>query len=82
MLFSCSVRDNIAYGSPDPTTITDAEIIEAARKANAYNFINSFPQKFDTMVGERGLTLSGKIQILHKRNVMVSITNISVYSKI
>lgn len=59
MLFSCSVRDNIAYGSPDPTTITDAEIIEAARKANAYNFINSFPQKFDTMVGERGLTLSG-----------------------
>jgi ABC-type multidrug transport system fused ATPase/permease subunit len=43
MLFSCSVRDNIAYGSLDPTTITDAEIIEAARKANAYNFINSFP---------------------------------------
>lgn len=63
MLFSCSVRDNIAYGSPDPTTITDAEIIEAARKANAYNFINSFPQKFDTMVGERGMTLSGKICI-------------------
>ena len=61
MLFSCSVRDNIAYGSPDPLTVTDTEVIEAARKANAYNFINSFPDKFNTLVGERGQTLSGNL---------------------
>ncbi|VDI62092.1 ATP-binding cassette, subfamily B (MDR/TAP), member 10 [Mytilus galloprovincialis] len=59
VLFSCSVRDNIAYGSQDPTTVTDEEIYEAAKKANAYHFINSFPDKFNTLVGERGQTLSG-----------------------
>ncbi|XP_076100291.1 ATP-binding cassette sub-family B member 10, mitochondrial-like [Mytilus galloprovincialis] len=59
VLFSCSVRDNIAYGSQDPTTVTDEEIYEAAKKANAYHFIKSFPDKFNTLVGERGQTLSG-----------------------
>lgn len=59
ILFSCTIRENIAYGSPDPTKVTEEEIVAAARKANAYHFINSFPQKFDTLVGERGLTLSG-----------------------
>ncbi len=56
ILFGGSIRENIAYGK---TTATDAEIIEAAKKANAWDFIDSFPEKLDTMVGERGLKLSG-----------------------
>lgn len=56
MLFNGSIRDNIAYGRPGAT---DAEIEEAARKANAYDFIESFPEKLDTRVGDRGVQLSG-----------------------
>lgn len=55
------MRDNIAYGSPDPNTVTEDEVYEAARKANAFNFVSRFPDKFDTLVGERGQTLSGEI---------------------
>jgi ATP-binding cassette subfamily B protein len=56
ILFGGSIRENIAYGK---TNATDAEIIQAAKKANAWDFIDSFPEKLDTMVGERGLKLSG-----------------------
>ena len=56
ILFAGSIKDNIAYGRPNAT---DAEIEEAARKANAYDFIISFPDKFNTLVGERGIQLSG-----------------------
>jgi ABC-type multidrug transport system fused ATPase/permease subunit len=56
ILFAGTIKDNIAYGKPGAT---DAEIEEAARKANAYDFINSFPEKFNTLVGERGIQLSG-----------------------
>ena len=56
ILFAGSIRDNIAYGKPNAT---DAEIEEAARKANAYDFIVSFPDQFKTLVGERGIQLSG-----------------------
>ncbi len=56
ILFGGTIRENIAYGK---TTATEAEIIEAARKANALNFIESFPEKFDTLVGERGVKISG-----------------------
>jgi ABC-type multidrug transport system fused ATPase/permease subunit len=56
ILFAGSIRDNIAYGRPDAS---DAEIDEAARKANALDFIQSFPDKFNTLVGERGIQLSG-----------------------
>ena len=56
MLFRGTVRDNIAYGRPDAT---DAEIVEAAKLANADEFIAKMPDGYDTMVGERGLTLSG-----------------------
>lgn len=56
ILFGGSIRENIAYGKPDAT---DEEIMEAARKANALGFIESFPEKFDTLVGERGIKLSG-----------------------
>ncbi|MBA2613147.1 MAG: ATP-binding cassette domain-containing protein [Bacteroidetes bacterium] len=56
ILFAGTIKDNIAYGKPNAT---DAEIEEAARKANAYDFVTSFPDKFKTLVGERGIQLSG-----------------------
>ena len=55
-LFRMSIRDNIAYGCPNAT---DEEIIEAAKKAQAHEFINEMPKGYDTPVGERGFTLSG-----------------------
>lgn len=55
-LFSASVRENIAYGRPDAT---DSEIIEAARLAEAHEFINELPDGYETFIGERGVKLSG-----------------------
>lgn len=55
-LFGGTIRENIAYGRPDAS---EDEIVEAARQANAWDFIQSFPEKFDTVVGERGVQLSG-----------------------
>lgn len=62
MLFSCSIKDNIAYGAEDPETVTTEDIYKAARVANAYNFIQTFPKGFDTVVGEKGVLLSGETQ--------------------
>lgn len=56
ILFGGTVRDNILYGN---TGASEEEMIEAAKKANAYDFIMSFPDKFDTLVGDRGIQLSG-----------------------
>jgi subfamily B ATP-binding cassette protein MsbA len=56
VLFSGTIWDNIAYGRPEATY---AEIVKAAETANATEFINKLPEKFNTTVGERGLTLSG-----------------------
>jgi ATP-binding cassette subfamily B protein len=55
-LFSGTIRDNIAFGKSDATM---DEVIEAAKSAAAHDFIMSFPQGYDTPVGERGTTLSG-----------------------
>lgn len=55
-LFSASIRENIAYGRPDATI---EEIERVAKIAGAHDFITSFPDKYDTKVGERGVTLSG-----------------------
>ena len=55
-LFYGTARDNIAYGSPDAT---DEEVREAARAAEAHEFISNLPEGYDTMVGERGVKLSG-----------------------
>jgi ABC-type multidrug transport system fused ATPase/permease subunit len=55
-LFGGTIRENIAYGQPGAR---DKEIYEAARKANAMEFIDRFPEKLDTLVGERGTQLSG-----------------------
>lgn len=55
-LFNDSVKNNIAYAKQDAT---DAEIITAAKLANAYEFIIKLPQQFDTVIGDRGVMLSG-----------------------
>ncbi len=55
-LFSGSIRDNIAYGSPAKS---EAEIIQAAKRANIHDFVTSLPNGYDTEVGERGVKLSG-----------------------
>jgi ATP-binding cassette subfamily B protein len=55
-LFTGTIRDNIAFGKPEATM---EAVIEAARAAAAHDFIVSFPQGYDTPVGERGSTLSG-----------------------
>ena len=56
MLFGGTIFENIAYCMPDATI---AMVEDAARQANAFDFIKSFPEGFDTIVGERGIKLSG-----------------------
>jgi ABC-type multidrug transport system fused ATPase/permease subunit len=55
-LFGGSIRENIAYGDPDAP---EEMIMDAARQANAWEFIERFPEGLDTIVGERGTQLSG-----------------------
>ncbi|HDG7028798.1 TPA: SAV1866 family putative multidrug efflux ABC transporter [Staphylococcus aureus] len=56
ILFSDTVKENILLGRP---TATDEEVVEAAKMANAHDFIMNLPQGYDTEVGERGVKLSG-----------------------
>ena len=55
-LFAGSIMDNIRYGRPDAT---DEEVVRAAKNANAHEFIMSFPDGYDTDIGQRGVKLSG-----------------------
>src|SRR5919106_4719537 len=55
-LFNTTVRDNLRIGRPEAT---EAELLEAAREANAHEFIARLPDGYDTMIGERGVQLSG-----------------------
>ena len=55
-LFGGTIKDNILYGRPNAT---DEEVLEAARKANILDFINTLPKGWDTEIGERGVRLSG-----------------------
>ena len=55
-LFNASIKDNLLYAKPDAT---QEELEEACRKANIHDFIDSLPGKYDTLVGNRGLKLSG-----------------------
>jgi len=55
-LFSGTIRENIAYGRPKAS---DAEVVAAAKAANAHDFIDKFEEKYDSQIGERGLKLSG-----------------------
>lgn len=56
ILFGGTIKENIAYGKPNAS---EDEIVAAAKQANAFNFIDGFPEKFETLVGERGVKLSG-----------------------
>jgi ABC-type multidrug transport system fused ATPase/permease subunit len=55
-LFSTTVRENIAFGAPDAT---DEEVEQAARLAQAHEFVAALPNGYETVIGERGITLSG-----------------------
>ncbi len=55
-LFGGSIRENISYGDPGAS---EQQVVEAAKQANAWEFINRFPDQLDTIVGERGTQLSG-----------------------
>lgn len=55
-LFNDTLRNNIIFGKPEAT---DKEIVEAVRKANAYQFIEKMPDKYQTVLGDRGVRLSG-----------------------
>jgi ATP-binding cassette subfamily B protein len=55
-LFSATVRENITFGAPD---LTDEEVEHVARLAQAHEFIDRLPDKYETIIGERGITLSG-----------------------
>lgn len=57
-LFACSIRENIAFGLSEENVPLE-RIEEAARQANAHEFIEKFENKYDTLVGERGVRLSG-----------------------
>ena len=56
LLFNATIRENIAYGR---NGISDAQIVQAARIANAHDFVTEFPDGYDTVVGDRGIRLSG-----------------------
>jgi ABC-type multidrug transport system fused ATPase/permease subunit len=56
MLFGGTIQENIAYGK---LSATKEEIIQAAQRANAHQFVTSFPEGYETVVGERGVKLSG-----------------------
>ncbi|MBN3324082.1 ABCBA protein, partial [Atractosteus spatula] len=60
VLFSGSIAENIAYGAPDPSRVSAQDIRRAAQIANAHGFVQHFPRGYDTMVGEKGVLLSGK----------------------
>ena len=55
-LFSTTVRENVAFGRAE---MTDADVEQAARLAQAHEFVERLPQSYDTVIGERGITLSG-----------------------
>lgn len=56
ILFGGTIKENIAYGKP---SAREEEIIAAAKKANAHEFVSVFPEQYETIVGERGIKLSG-----------------------
>jgi len=70
VLFSGTIRDNIKYGRSDAS---DEEMVEAAKAAQAHEFITGFPDGYDTMVGQRGVNLSGgqKQRIAIARAILV-----------
>uniref|UniRef100_A0A2K5R0S6 ATP-binding cassette sub-family B member 10, mitochondrial n=1 Tax=Cebus imitator TaxID=2715852 RepID=A0A2K5R0S6_CEBIM len=64
ILFSGSIAENIAYGADNPSSVTDEQVQRVAEVANAVAFIRNFPQGFNTVVGEKGVLLSGAFFLL------------------
>jgi ABC-type multidrug transport system fused ATPase/permease subunit len=60
-LFASTIMENIRYGSPNAT---DEQVIEAAKQANAHEFISQFPGGYNTYVGERGHAISGGLDFV------------------
>jgi ATP-binding cassette, subfamily B (MDR/TAP), member 1 len=58
VLFAMTIKENIMY-SVDPKNVSDSDIFEAAKKANAHEFIMKLPKKYETQIGERGSNISG-----------------------
>lgn len=58
-LFSDSIRQNVAFGVSDGHEVTDAEVVNATKRAHVLHNIESFPDAFETLLGERGVNLSG-----------------------
>ncbi len=58
-MFSGTIRENIIYGRDNPESVAESDILAAAKEANALNFIKTFPDQFETKVGEKGVMLSG-----------------------
>eukprot|EP00088_Acartia_fossae_P071392 TRINITY_DN9788_c0_g1_i11.p1 TRINITY_DN9788_c0_g1~~TRINITY_DN9788_c0_g1_i11.p1 ORF type:complete len:655 (-),score=72.17 TRINITY_DN9788_c0_g1_i11:343-2286(-) len=59
VLFNTSIKNNILYGVDDPDSVTFQNLEDAAKEANAHDFIINFPEGYETLVGERGVMLSG-----------------------
>ncbi|KAL7720745.1 Multidrug resistance protein 4 [Entamoeba marina] len=59
VLFGCSIKENILLGANDDDKITDESVFEAAKMANAHDFITNLPNGYDTIIGEKGSQLSG-----------------------
>ncbi|ELP90963.1 multidrug resistance protein, putative [Entamoeba invadens IP1] len=59
VLFNCSIKDNILLGAKEDQKVTDDDISEVCKMANASDFINKLPNTYDTLVGDRGALLSG-----------------------
>lgn len=71
-MFSCSIAENIAYGADDPSSVTAEQIEKVADVANAGAFVRNFPQGFNTVVGEKGVLLSGTfLLLLCSRNLLL-----------
>eukprot|EP01134_Creolimax_fragrantissima_P004527 CFRG4527T1 len=58
-LFSCTVRENLVYGLPNPDTVTEEMLNQCLVEANARTFVNNLPNGLDTLVGEKGGSMSG-----------------------
>lgn len=79
ILFNSTIRENICYGS---SRVDEDELIAASKMANAYDFINDLPQKFETKVGERGIKLSGgQKQRLAIARMMISNPKIVIFDE-
>ena len=72
ILFNGSIYNNIRYGNPQAT---EADVIEAARKAELHKIIHKFPQQYETVVGERGVMMSGG----EKQRVQISRLFVKVF---